>query len=245
MKNSDYPKAIFYDSKTTIFDWHDQWMQAVDRILEKYDVDVDRRAFHDRWMTSMRGYFHTAAFMEYRDLNSSIEEGLVDTFDHFGIDGDLDDVSYYTDRYDEVYPFEEASDALARQQEFTEVWTFSNVERRYLEMMVDKLEMEPDFVGTMEDAGYMKPSPYAYRWVLDQNDMTVDDVLYCAAPIFDVNGATAFGMKCAYLDRPGQEWIEPQKEPHYVISDLMELTDMLEDGEITPPRRTGPGIRAE
>ncbi|WP_436348386.1 HAD family hydrolase [Natronorubrum sp. FCH18a] len=245
MSTNDYPKAIFYDSKTTIFDWHDQWMQAIDQILEEYSADVDRHAFRDRWASYMGGYFHRAAFSEYRDLNPCIRDGLVDTFNYYGIDGDPSDMSYFTDLYEEVYPFEEASEALAKQQEYTEVWTFSNVESEYLDMMVDKLDMEPDFVGTMEDAGHIKPSPNAYRWVLEQNGMDADEVLYCAAPIFDVNGAMSFGMKCAYLNRPEQEWVEPQRDPHYVVSDLMELADMLEDGELTPPERTEPGVRVE
>lgn len=244
MPSNEYPKAIFYDSKTTIFDWYDQWMQATGRVLDKYDADVDRQEFRNRWGSYMSGYFHSAAFSEYRDLDPCIRDALVDTFNYYDIDGDPNDMRYFTDLYDEVYPFEEASEALSRQQEFTEVWTFSNVERRYLDMMVDKLDMEPDFVGTMEDAGYIKPNPYAYRWVLDQNGYTADEVLYCAAPIFDVNGSMAFGMQCAYLNRPDQEWQDPQQEPHYVISDLMELADMLEDGEITAPERSGPGLRA-
>lgn len=244
MASNDYPKAIFYDSKTTIFDWMDQWQEAVDRIIGKYDADVSTAEFRERWAAGMGGYFHRAAFSEYRDLDPCIRDGLIDTFNAFDIDGDPDDMQFFTDLYDDVYPFEEADEALAKQQEYTEVWTFSNVESRYLDMMVDKLSVEPDFVGTMEDAGYIKPNPYAYRWVLEQNDMTADEVLYCAAPIFDVNGSMAFGMQCAYLNRPEQEWVEPQREPHYVISDLMELADMLEDGEITPPGTSAPGIRA-
>ena len=242
MSEDSYPKAIFYDSKTTIFDWMDQWTMAVKQIIEKYEADVPVNAFRDRWLRHMSGNFLRAAFYEYRDLDPCIRDALEDTFDHFRIDGDPDDMQYFTDLYDEVYPFEEADKALAKQQEYTEVWTFSNVESRYLDMMVDKLEIEPDFVGTMEDAGFIKPSPNAYRWVLEQNGMTADEVLYCAAPIWDVNGSMAFGMQCAYLNRPDQEWVDPQREPHYAVSDLMELADMLEDGEITGPASSTPGI---
>lgn len=232
---SEYPKAIFYDSKTTIFDWMDQWYQASERIVEKYAIDTTPDAFRSRWLRHMAGYFLRAAFYEYRNLDPCIRDGLEDAFNHFGVDGDLNDIRYFTDLYDEVYPFEEADDALARQQEYTEVWTFSNVEREYLDMMVDKLDMEPDYVGTMEDAGFIKPNPNAYRWVLEENGMTADEVLYCAAPVWDVNGSMAYGMQCAYLNRPEQEWDEPQLDPQWVISDLNELADLLEDGEITPP----------
>jgi len=237
----DYPQAIFYDSKTTIFDWEDQWIQATDAILDRYDADVDREAFRARWVKYMGGKFLSAAFTEYRDLDPCIREALVDAFDHFGIDGDPDDVRHFVDAYDEVVPFPEASEALARQQEHAQVITFSNVETAYFQGMVDKLDMEPDFVGTMEDAGSIKPSPYAYRWVLDRMGLEPEETLYCAAPVWDVNGAMAFGMQCAYLNRPEQEWRDPQRDPHYVIEDLAELADMLDDGEITAPESTEVG----
>lgn len=240
-----YPQAVFYDSKTTIFDWDAQWREATAAILAQYDATPPEDAFLDRWRTGMAGYFLTAAFTEYRDLDPCIAQALGDAFDHYGIDGDVEaDVERYREKYDAVQPFEEASAALARQQDHTDVIVFSNVESRYLDMMVEKLDAEPDFVGTMEDAGAIKPSPYAYRWVLDQLDLAADEVLYCAAPVFDVNGAMAFGMQTAYLNREGQAWREPHREPHLVVEDLLELTERLEAGAIEAPTSTRPGERA-
>lgn len=241
-----YPQAIFYDSKTTVFDWDAQWREATAEILARYDADPDRDAFLDRWRRHMAGYFLSAAFIEYRDLDPCITDALRDTFAHYGIDGDAEaDVEVYRGKYDEVEPFPEASAALRRQQAHTAVIVFSNVESRYLDMMVDKLDgVEPDFVGTMEDAGVIKPSPYAYRWVLDQVGLDADEVLYCAAPTFDVNGAMAFGMPCAYLNREDQPWQAPQREAHYVVEDLLELAELVEDGELTAPESTRPGERA-
>lgn len=240
----DYPRAIFYDSKTTIFDWDAQWLDAAAEILDRYDAAVDPEPFRDRWIRSMSGHFLRAAFYEYRDLDPCVEEALGDAFAHFGIEGDPADVEAFTRRYDEVQPFPEADEALARQQEHTDVIVFSNVESRYLDMMVEKLAVEPDFVGTMEDAGAIKPSPYAYRWVLDEMGLEPEEVLYCAAPLFDVNGAMAFGMPCAYLNRPSQEYEPPQREAHYEVSDLLELAELLEAGELTAPDACEPGRRA-
>lgn len=158
-----YPQAIFYDSKTTVFDWDAQWREATAEILARYDADPDRDAFLDRWRQGMAGYFLSAAFIEYRDLDPCITDALRDAYHHFGLDGDAEaDVEVYREKYDEVRPFPEASEALRRQQAHTDV--ISNVESRYLDMMVEELDgVEPDLVATMEDAGSIKPSPYAYR----------------------------------------------------------------------------------
>ncbi len=59
-------------------------------------------------------------------------------------------------------------------------------------------------MGSMEQARCCKPSPRGYRWVLDQNGLTVDEVIYCAGPQWDVQGAHALGMRAIWLNRSGE-----------------------------------------
>ena len=37
-----WPRAIFYDSKTTLFDWSWTWKQAAARLVEKYHRKADQ-----------------------------------------------------------------------------------------------------------------------------------------------------------------------------------------------------------
>ena len=44
-----WPRAIFYDSKTTFFDWAWSWREAAERIAAKYRAtDVD--ALFEDWI---------------------------------------------------------------------------------------------------------------------------------------------------------------------------------------------------
>jgi len=131
------------------------------------------------------------------------------------------------DLWYDVQPFPDSIPALNKQKEMTKILIFSNVETRYLDMMVNKLGgFKPDFMGTMEQARASKPSPRAYYWVLEKNNLEVKDVLYCARPQWDVQGALALGMKTAWLNR-AQEKLEGVKTD-YEVKDLHEITQILE-----------------
>jgi FMN phosphatase YigB (HAD superfamily) len=119
---------------------------------------------------------------------------------------------------------------LTRQKEITKVLIYSNVETEYLEMMVNKLGgFRPDFLGDMDKSQSCKPSPRTYRWVLENVGLEAKDVIYCAGPQWDVQGAMAFGMKGAWVHRPyrfggGIEGVRYD----YEINDLHDLTRIIE-----------------
>lgn len=222
-----WPKAIFYDSKNTLFDWSTVWVKASSLIVERYKADLDAAKFKETWHKFLIAENHRIAFSEYKDFTYALRQSLDYTFKYYNIPGSPDDVQFMLDLWDEVKPFPDVVPALKRQKEMVKILIFSNVETRYLEMMVSKLDgFEPDFVGTMEMARACKPSPRAYYWVLKKTGLDVKDVLYCARPQWDVQGAIACGMVTVWLNRAGEGL--DGVEPDYEVRDLHELTDIVE-----------------
>ncbi|MDP6342080.1 MAG: HAD hydrolase-like protein [Alphaproteobacteria bacterium] len=221
-----WPKAIFYDSKNTLFDWSKLWVQASREIVSHYGGDVDGAAFKDLWHRLLIAENHRTAFARYREFTVALEDSLIYTCRYFGIPGRAEDVKFMLDLWDAVEPFPDTVAALTDQQALTRVLIFSNVETRYLEMMASKMAgFTPDFMGSMQQAQCCKPSPRAYRWVLEQNGLTAEDVVYCAGPPWDAQGAHAFGMKTIWLNRTG---VEPDGVPvDYTVSDLHGVTDIV------------------
>ena len=199
------PKAVFYDSKNTLFDWSRLWVQAAEEIVAKYDATVDGAAFKALWHRLLISENHRTAFATYREFTVALEESLETAMKVLGVPGTREDVKHMLDLWDAVPPFADTLAALSDQQELARILIFSNVGTRYLEMMAAKMVgFTPDFMGSMEQARCCKPSPRAYNWVLEQNGLTVDEVIYCAGPQWDVQGAHALGMRAVWLNRPGE-----------------------------------------
>ncbi len=209
-----------------MFDWSTVWVKASSGIVNRYGSNVSGEEFKKVWHQFLIMVNHRVAFGQYQDFTETLRESLIYTFKYFNIPGVPDDVRYMTDLWDEVPPFTDTLPALREQQELTKILIFSNVETRYLEMMVKKMDnFKPDFIGDMEKARACKPSPRAYFWVLEQVKLKAKDVLYCARPQWDVQGAIACGMKTVWLNR-GREALEGVK-PDYEVADLHGITALL------------------
>ncbi|GAA3763735.1 hypothetical protein GCM10022240_15150 [Microbacterium kribbense] len=234
-----WPRAIFYDSKTTLFDWGWSWATAAETIVAKYGSTVDPKQFAANWVRLFEAAHRRTAFAGYRPVTEIITEALMDTFRILDVPGVAEDVSAYTELQKDVGLFDETEPALQEQQDLgVKIWTYSDVERKYLDMYVSKFQhFTPDFVGSTEQAHFHKPNPRTYAWVLRENDLQPRDVLFCAAPSFDVQGAMAFGLLAARLQRPtakqsdgvlaneadGSRGITPD----YVIESLHDITTII------------------
>jgi 2-haloacid dehalogenase len=231
-----WPRAIFYDSKTTLFDWGWSWATAAENIVRKYGSTVDVAKFTAYWVRFFESHHRRTAFSQYTPVTETVKEALMDTFAVFRIDGKPEDVREYTDLQSKVGLFSDTEEALQNQQDLgVKVWTYSDVEKQYLDMYVSKFKkFKPDFVGTTDLCGYHKPNPLTYQWVLEKNGMKARDVLYCAAPGFDVQGAMSAGMIAAWLRRPKDGMLKNQAPSakgipaDYEIETLHDVTKIIE-----------------
>ena len=199
-----WPRAIFYDSKTTLFNWAGSWRGAAAQLLKKRGAQVDEAAFVETWVRGFEGLHRRAAFFRYTQVTDLAREALLNAYRMHGIAGQPDDIQAFLDLQSKVELFDDTEEALTNQQKLgVKVFIYSDVETKYLDMYVSKFKaFTPDFVGSTEQAGIAKPNPRTYGWVLRHTSMEPRDVLYCAAPMFDVQGAMSAGMIAAWLRRP-------------------------------------------
>jgi 2-haloacid dehalogenase len=199
-----WPRAIFYDSKTTLFNWAGSWRGAAAQLLEKHGARVDLQEFVETWVRSFEGLHRRAAFFRYTQVTDLVREALLTSYKLFGIRGGGEDVEAFLALQEKVELFPDTEPALSEQQQLgVKVFIYSDVETKYLDMYVAKFKkFVPDFVGTTEQAGVAKPNPRTYQWVLRKTGLDARDVLYCAAPMFDIQGAMSAGMIAAWLRRP-------------------------------------------
>jgi 2-haloacid dehalogenase len=231
-----WPRAVFYDSKTTLFDWGWSWATAAATLVKKYGSSVDTAQFTSNWVRFFESHHRRTAFSQYTPVTDTVKEALVDTFNTLRIPGSPDDVSAYTSLQKEVGLFAETEEALQNQQNLgVKVFIYSDVEREYLDLYVSKFKrFKADFVGSTEQPRIHKPNPLTYYWVLQQNGLQPRDVLYCAAPGFDVQGAMSAGLIAAWLRRPVDGMLASQAPSakgipaDYEIESLHDVTRIIQ-----------------
>ncbi len=230
-----WPRAIFYDSKTTLFDWAGSWRGAASKLLAQHGAEVLEDEFVETWVKGFEGLHRRAAFFRYTQVTEIAREALMNAYRMHGIAGKPDDVDVFLDLQSKVELFPDTEQALTDQQKLgVKVMIYSDVETKYLNMYVDKFEkFKPDFVGTTEQAGVAKPNPRTYRWALRRIGLEERDVLYCAAPMFDVQGAMSAGMIAAWLRRPegrlSKETHQPGDLPtDFEVESLHDVTRIVE-----------------
>ncbi len=230
-----WPRAIFYDSKTTLFNWAGSWQGAATRILAQYGNPVSDAEFVETWVKTFEGMHRRAAFYRYAQVTDLVRDALMTAYRIHNIDGRPDDVEHFLALQESVELFADTEEALSNQQKLgVKVIIYSDVETRYLNMYVDKFRsFRADFVATTEEAGVAKPNPRTYRWVLQKTGLEPRDVLYCAAPMFDIQGAMSAGLIAAWLRRPEGRL---SKETHsagdlaadYEVESLHDVTRIIE-----------------
>lgn len=227
-----WPRAVFYDSKGTLFDWPWTWKQAAQKIVKKYDSAVTGDQFLETWAKFFEGFHRRAAAVRYTPLSDLIREAMLMASKVHRIDAKPDDVNFMLDVQDQVQLYPETEAALQEQQDLgVKVLIYSDVEREYLDMYVSKFKkFRADFVGTTDQAGFHKPHPKTYSWVLGKTGLDVRDVLYCAGPTFDCMGAMAMNMVCAQIRRSGMTrdtFLPGDVLADYEIDDLHGVTEII------------------
>jgi FMN phosphatase YigB (HAD superfamily) len=227
-----WPRAIFYDSKGTLFDWPWTWKQAAQQIVQKYNAPVTGEVFSETWARYFEGFHRRAAACHYTPVSDLVGQALVTALKMHDIEGSPEDLNFMLDLQDQVQLFPETESALQEQQDLgVKVLIYSDVEREYLDMYVSKFKtFKPDFVGTTDQAGFHKPHPKTYFWVLGQTGLDIRDVLYCAGPTFDCMGAMALNMVTAQIRRSGmaKDTFAPGDVPaDYEVDDLHGVTEIV------------------
>jgi HAD superfamily hydrolase (TIGR01549 family) len=83
---------------------------------------------------------------------------------------------------------------------------------------------------TSADVGLRKPNPKIFERMLTMLNLTAPEVLFVGdTPHHDVGGAKAVGMSAAWISRHALPIPDGVAQPDYIIRDLAELPDVLEN----------------
>ena len=196
----DGTDCVLFDAYGTLFDVH----AAVQRHAEAIGPDATHlseiwrnKQLEYSWVLGLAGRYRS--FWELTEAALDYALAL-----HPAVDRALREPLLHAYRDLDIYP--EVPDVLeALRARSIRTGIFSNGDTAMLARAVASAELGPhlDAVLSVDAARTFKTAPDAYAKALEQAGTARERVLFCSSNRWDIAGASAFGLRCAWINRKG------------------------------------------
>lgn len=212
--------AVLFDAYGTLFDVH----AAVQRHAAA--VGPDAGHFSEVWRNKQLEYSWVLGLAgRYRSFWDLTEAALDHAFAlHPAVDRALREK--LLDAYRDLDAYPEVASVLERlRARGLRTAIFSNGDAPMLARAVASAGLGDhlDAVLSVDAAGVFKTAPAAYARALEQAGAEKRRVLFCSSNRWDIAGATAFGLRCAWINRKGLPDEYADLQPAAVLADLRGL----------------------
>jgi len=217
-------KACVFDAYGTLFDVH----SAVGKYYERLGDVADQVSAI--WRTKQLEYTWLRSLMKkHVDFWQVTQDGLDYALDVFNIT-DRQLRNDLIDAYLHLKCYPEVPDALAKLKDSgRQIAILSNGSPAMLEAVVKSSGLE-DLVETIlsvEMVGVFKPDPAVYQLAVDRLGVAAPEIVFMSANAWDAVGATAFGLRVAWINRFAQRSERLSFQPDTEIKTLAELPSLL------------------
>ncbi len=126
--------------------------------------------------------------------------------------------------YQELVPFSDAAEALARLAPRPR-WILSNGTRAMLDPLIARSALAPhvDGVLSVDVAGIYKPSPRVYQLASDRLQLAPAQIGFVSSNGWDASGAKAFGFTTFWINRLGLPVERHAPAPDFILASLTEF----------------------
>ena len=217
-------KACVFDAYGTLFDVH----SAVGKYNERLGDVADRVSAI--WRTKQLEYTWLRSLMKkHVDFWQVTQDGLDYALDVFNIT-DQQLRNDLIDAYLHLKCYPEVPDTLAKLKDSgRQIAILSNGSPAMLEAVVKSsgLENLVQTILSVEMVGVFKPDPAVYQLAVDRLGVEAAEIVFLSANAWDAVGATAFGLRVAWINRFAQRPERLPFQPDTQIKTLAELPGLL------------------
>lgn len=144
-----------------------------------------------------------------------------------GIEYTMDEVRHLVAQIEQLRPFPDVPEALARLKSQYKIVVLSNGDPDMLETAKRYHNIPFDAVISVAVANAFKPHVATYTRAAEIIGASMDEVLFVANHNFDCIGAKSAGMSTAFIDRRKRPFGLTPHQPALVIADMKELADIM------------------
>lgn len=202
---------------------------AAEAAVAEYTDDVDSLVSH--WRAKYLSYVVIANDVDdYRPFDELIGVALEQALGAHGVETTPAEREEILSVYDDLDPFEDVREGLARLATEHDVYVLSMGTPEMLEEVLDGCgigEYVEDAISVHEIRTF-EPESAVYEHGAQRPGTPIENVTHVAGPAFDVRGAMHAGMQGVWVDRTGGPWNPWFPEPDLAVDSLHELADALE-----------------
>ena len=226
--------AVIFDLyETLVHNERSLWLSTFDEICREQGLPLDGRQLWDRWMPLDLEFRRDryAPSYPFKTYEEAWGESFRLVFQGIGKGDPGASARRMVHKLGRRVPFPETLDVVARLRASGRfrLGVLSNADNDYLEPLLDGLGLAFDGVLSSESARAYKPKPAVFRQILAGLEVEPEESLYVGdSQHDDVQGAKQVGMLVTWVNRNGAHLDPSLPTPDYVISNLLELLDILE-----------------
>jgi 2-haloacid dehalogenase len=216
--------ACVFDAYGTLFDVH----SAVGKYIERLG-DVSEQV-SNIWRTKQLEYTWLRSLMKkHADFWQITQDALDYALDVFNIK-DKQLRNDLINAYLELDCYPEVPDTLQKLKDSgQQIAILSNGSPAMLEAVVKSSGLEElvQIILSVEMVGIFKPDPAVYQLAVNQLDVTAAEIVFMSSNAWDAVGATAFGLRVAWINRFAQRPERLPFQPDIEIKTLDQLPGLL------------------
>jgi len=179
-----------------------------------------RTHFENSMIDALLHKEHTA----YREIG---HRSVAWVMERAGIEYTMDEVRYLVAQIEQLGPFPDVPEALARLKSKYKIVVLSNGDPDMLETAKQHHKIPFDAVISVAVANAFKPHVATYTKAAEIMGVSMDEVLFVANHNFDCVGAKSAGMHTAFIDRRKRPFGMTPHQPDLLVADMKGLADCM------------------
>lgn len=222
-------KVVMFDQYGTVVDMQKGLVEIAIPYLKEKGWTGNPNSFVTWWRrthfeNSMIDALLHKEHTPYREIG---HRAVAYTLERAGIAHTADEVRYLVGCIEQLKPFPDVPEALARLQTRYRIVVLSNGDRDMLETAKRHHGIPFDNVISVAEANSFKPHVATYAKAAEIEGVRMDEVLFVANHAFDCLGAKAAGMHSAFIDRRKRPFGGTPHQPDLWVDDMKSLADAM------------------
>jgi 2-haloacid dehalogenase len=217
-------KALLFDAYGTLFDL-DSLVPHCNAVFRGYGPEICRL-----WRAKQLEYTHLLSMMgRYEDFWQVTHKALVFACQALKLECAPEERDRLLEGYFHLDIFPDVRQALEALSGRYPLGIVSNGTAKMIKTAVENAGLQAffsQFITSCEVRSY-RPNLQVYQWACQKLRQEPDHLGLASAHTWDVNGARAFGLWAAWVNRQGAPWEDLGFEPNVTLASLTELAAIL------------------